>query len=101
MKIKYTTLAKQNLLDIKNYIKQDNLTIANKFLQKMKKSIENITIFPYKYRKSYYYDNENIRDMVFKSYTIIYRVNEEKDMIEILEIFNQNLPVIKEYNEDN
>jgi len=30
--------------------------------------------------------------MTFVGYTIIYRVNQEKEAIEILEIFNRNLP---------
>jgi len=29
---------------------------------------------PYKHRKSIYYDDENIRDLVFKGYTIVYMI---------------------------
>ncbi len=48
---------------------------------------------PEKNRKSYYFNNENIRDMIFKSYTIIYEINE--NYIEIFTIFNQNLPTLE------
>jgi hypothetical protein len=51
---------------------------------------------PYKYRKSYYYNDERIRDMVFRGYTIIYKISGE--FIIIVEIFNQNLPVAQKDN---
>ena len=35
------------------------------------------------YRKSNYYDNENIRDLTFKGYTVIYEIHE--DIIYILD----------------
>ena len=54
--------------------------------------IEKIPNFPFKYRKSIYFDNENIRDMTFKGYTIIYRINVKKDLIEVIRIFNKNNP---------
>ena len=50
----------------------------------------------YKYRKSYYFNSEGIRDMVFNSYTIVYEIFDNR--IEIQMIFNQNLPNIKEEN---
>lgn len=49
---------------------------------------------PKKYQQSKYYDDETIRDMVFKGYTIIYKIYSDK--IIILEIFNQNLPILEE-----
>jgi len=49
-----------------------------------------------KYRKSYYHKDETIRDMTFKTYTIIYRIEEAKELIEILEMFHKNLPIKKE-----
>ena len=101
MKIIETKLFKRKRDNIVYYIASDNKTAAIKFAKKLKIAVNNLVTFPYKYRKSYYYDNENIRDMIFKSYTIIYKINEQKNIIEILEIFNQNLPVTKEYNENN
>jgi hypothetical protein len=34
--------------------------------------------------------------MTFKGYTIIYRIDEVKELIEILEIFHKNLPTTEE-----
>ena len=38
---------------------------------------------PYAKRKSIYFDNDKIRDIIFKGYTIVYRINEEENCIEI------------------
>jgi hypothetical protein len=34
----------------------------------------------------------NVRDMIFKKYTIIYEIKPKEDIIEILDIFNRNKP---------
>lgn len=95
MKIIYTPLSKKNLFQIKQFIAKDKKTASEKFMARLKLTIENLINFPYKYRKSFYFNDENIRDMIFEGYSIIYRVDRDKNIIEILEIFNQNLPEIK------
>jgi len=92
MTIIETKLFKGQRNTIVFHIVKDKKSAALKFVKDLKISINNIINFPFKFRQSFYYDNENIRDMVFKGYSIIYRVNLEKDIIEILEIFNRNLP---------
>jgi len=79
------------------YIANNKKSAALKFAKELKKSVNNLSSFPYKYRKSYYYKDESIRDMTFKGYTIIYRIDETKELIEILEIFHKNL-LTKEEN---
>ena len=41
---------------------------------------------PYKCRKSIYFTKENIRDLIFKGYTIVYKIDELKDIITIVGI---------------
>ena len=94
MKIIYTPLSKQNLLHIKQFIAKDKKIASENFMTRLKLAIENLINFPYKFRQSYYYLDENIRDMTFSGYSIIYRINIADEVIEILEIFNQNLPEI-------
>jgi len=102
MKIKYSDDSKFNLIKIKKFIKIDSLNSANRFISKLKFTIESLDNFPYKYRKSIYFKNENIRDMIFNGYTIIYKIDEPKQQIKILEIFNQNLPKLgRNTNENN
>jgi len=78
---------KRKLENISDYIAQDKKSAARKFLKDLKKQVNNLTHFPYKYRKSYYFNDENIRDMVFKGYTIIYKI--ENDKIIVLDIFKK------------
>jgi len=101
MKIIETDLYINQLLKILKYISIDKISAAKKFKQNLSKNIKNLVNFPYKYRKSHYYNDENIRDMVFERYTIIYRIKKESNIIEVLEIFKKNLPLIKDKNEDN
>ena len=79
----------QNILD---YISIDKFSASKKFKIDIDKMIKNLINSHFKFRPSYYYEDENIRDMTFNGYSIIYRVNKERDVIEILEIFNRNLP---------
>jgi plasmid stabilization system protein ParE len=92
MEILETEKFKKDLDFIVRYIARDKRVAAIDFAKKLKRSINELTTFPYKYRQSYYYDDQNIRDMTFKGYTIIYRVDNKNSLIEILEIFNRNLP---------
>jgi len=41
---------------------------------------------PYKFRPSIYFTNENIRDLIFKGYTIIYKIDVSKDIITVIAI---------------
>jgi len=41
---------------------------------------------PYKFKQSIYFDSEEIRDLVFKGYTIPYKIDEVKNQIVIIGI---------------
>lgn len=86
---------RNNLFQILDYIAQDKFSASEKFKNELDELINNLPTFPYKYKKSIYFNNDNIRDMVYKGYTIIYRVNLEKNTIYIIRIFNKNKPTLK------
>lgn len=92
MKIIESKQFKDELRTIAFYIRKDKLSASLSFVTNLKKYIRNLTEFPYQYKKSIYFDNDDIRDMVYKGYTIVYEVNKEQSTLEILSIFNQNLP---------
>ena len=75
------------LKDIMAYISKDSKNRAISFRDALENQIEDLVNFPYKYRQSFHSNNPNVRDMIHKGYTIIYHINTEDDMIEILEIF--------------
>ena len=88
MEIIYNQQSIDNLTSIKKFIqKVDSTRSANKFISSIKKQIKTISFMPYKYRKSLYYNNKDVRDMIFKGYTIVYYI--KINQIIIVEIFRQ------------
>jgi plasmid stabilization system protein ParE len=75
----------KNLSLIFEYIAKDKPLAAKQFKEELYNKIENLKNFPKMYRKSIYFDNENYRDLIFKGYTLIYKI--EDDKILILDIF--------------
>ena len=59
------------------YIAKDNHRAARKFQNELFASCKDISHMPYKHRKSIYHDDENIRDLVFKGYTVVYMIEDE------------------------
>ena len=95
MKIIESLHFKNRLKKIVFFIAKDKPSSAKKFVVNLKTQIKEIVDMPKKYRKSYYFDDENIRDMTYHGYTIIYEINENNNSIEIIDIFNKNLPLKK------
>ena len=78
----------QDLLTIKHYITiQDSLTKANRFIKELKEKIESLNQMPYRCRKSYYTDEENTHDLIYKKYTIVFKIIDNR--VHILSIFRQ------------
>lgn len=88
MKIAYDKNFADKFKVIWDYIAKDSQNTANKFKRELKLDIEHIPHFPYKYRKSIWFNNENNRDLIFKGYTIPYYI--DKETIVILDIFKWN-----------
>ena len=79
---KYT----KSLQEIMRFISLDSKNRALEFRNKLDKQIFNIINMPYKCRKSIYFDDDNIRDLIYKGYTVVYKVDEEKSIITVLGI---------------
>ena len=92
MQIIYKKTFENQLLHIVNYIAKDKVNASIDFAYGLEKLIFLIPDNPLKYRPSIYFSNENVRDMTYKGYTIIYKVSFQKNTIEVLRIFNQNKP---------
>ena len=93
MQIKLDKKFEINFNLILEYIAKDKLSASKKFRKDLFKQIKNLPNYPYKFRKSFYFNDENIRDMIFKKYTIVYEIDVDNDMIIILNIFNKNKPL--------
>jgi plasmid stabilization system protein ParE len=93
MQINQSELFVQQFEEILFTIASDKVSAALHFQKEVITNFATLKEFPYKSRQSQYYDDIAIRDLTVKGYTIIYKINEEKERIEVLEIFNRNLPV--------
>ncbi len=92
MTIIYKKTFENQLLYIVNYIARDKIIASINFANELEKLIFLIPDNPFKYKQSIYFENKDIRDMTYKGYTINYKVNSEKDLIEVFRIFNRNKP---------
>ncbi len=72
------------------FIALDNPNRALKFFDDLIAKIENIPLHPFSHRKRASLNNENIRELIFKGYTVPYYIDQTKNKIIILGIFNQN-----------
>jgi plasmid stabilization system protein ParE len=83
MIVKLSKSFQQVLLDQVHYIYRDKPKAAFKFrkdlIAKLKKDLKH----PYHFKKSRYYDNENIRDYVFKGYTTVYKIDLEQNTVTV------------------
>lgn len=71
---------------IVEYIAKDSIVRAFDFLNGLDKQINALTNMPFKCRKSIYFDNDNIRDLIFKGYVIVYKIDKTKNQIIIIGI---------------
>ena len=67
-----------DLMEVMEFIAQDSVQNAIDFQVELDQMVENCAYFPYKYRKSIYFDNEEIRDLIYKGYVIPYLIDPEK-----------------------
>ena len=58
------------------YISLDSPSRARKFKNELLKRIAKAKRNPWQFRKSVYFDDTNIRDLIFKGYTIVFRINQ-------------------------
>ena len=66
MQIERTEKFKWQFREVVLYIAKDKKSASKNFKSTLDKAIDEIRNFPYKYRKSICYDNDNIRDMVLE-----------------------------------
>lgn len=76
----------QELKNILYFIAQDNKQNAKIFKNELIERIHKLSNMPYKFRKSIFFNNEQIRDLVFKGYVIAYEINDIESEIIIIGI---------------
>ncbi|NLK67074.1 MAG: type II toxin-antitoxin system RelE/ParE family toxin [Campylobacteraceae bacterium] len=80
----------KSLEEIRVYITlKDGETRYENFANELFRSINNIEFMPRKHRKNLQVNQENIRDLIFKGYTVPFQILENGDIF-IITIFKQN-----------
>lgn len=87
-KIIWLEYAEDDLNQIYNYILADSLYYATKTATEIVNKIDYISNFPYMGRKVQLYNVSNIREIIYKSYKIIYEIN--SNVIYIHRIFHSS-----------
>jgi plasmid stabilization system protein ParE len=90
-KIKWSPRAASNLEEICNYIAKDSEHYASLFAKKVNNIVRSIPQFPKSGRIVPEYDNENLRERIYESYRIVYRLKGE--IIEIVAICHGAKPL--------
>lgn len=68
------------------FIALDSKSKAKIFKDELIAHVNDLTFMPYKYRKSIYFSDNNIRDYIFKGYVIPYHINTADKTLTILGI---------------
>ncbi len=85
MQIVIETSFSEPLFKILTTIAKDKKSASKKFNKDLKEKIDLLLEAPFMHRPSIYFDDKKYRDLIFKGYTIIYKV--EDNMIKVLDIF--------------
>lgn len=87
--------AKADLKQIQEYISKDSIYYANKTINEIINKTEYLLMFPYMERKIPEFDNTNFRELIYKSYRILYKVNSN---IYILNVFHHSRDFLNSVN---
>ena len=83
MRLKISTSFKDKLNNQVEFIAKDKPSTARKFKSELISKIKEIAKMPYMYRKSIFFDREDIRELIHKGYIVVYKVNEKEGAIEV------------------
>ena len=83
MKIKFELDFLENLASQVHFISKDKPKAARKFKVDLLKKLRKDLKFPYHFKKSIYYNNENIRDYVFKGYVCVYKIEPDEKVVTV------------------
>ena len=84
MKLRILKSFGDRLNDQVDFIAQDKPGAARKFKSDLLGMIKEIPKMPYANRKSIFFDREDIRDLIFKGYIVVYKVDDENGIITVI-----------------
>jgi len=81
--LKYLSLSGKKLNLQIEYIAKDKATAARKFKEEILQRIKEVPAMPYCNRKSIFFDDDEIRDLIYKGYIVVYKINKKDQIIKI------------------
>lgn len=90
--------AKEDMNQIEEYISRDSIYYANKTIEEIVEKIKYLSMFPYMGRKIPEYNNINLREIIYKSYRILYKVNSN---VYILNVIHHSRNILNSINISN
>jgi toxin ParE1/3/4 len=93
-KVVFTDPAVADLRSITEYISRDNQIAAEEHGFAIISKTENLANFPYLGRSVPEFKIATIRELIYRAYRIVYRVNEQNQLVEILRVWHaaQGIP---------
>jgi len=91
LKIIQSKRFRAQLSKIVEFIAEHSEDAAENFKNELFTRAGKLGFMPYKFRRSKSFDDDKIRDFIFKGFVIPYLIDEPDDTIVILSIFKQNL----------
>ena len=88
VQIIWSPSARQDLLDLKDYISLDSPEIAKRFVSSLFDAVERLVDFPLTGHVVPEFDNEQIREVIKRPCRIVYRINKQQDVIEIVRVWH-------------
>ena len=85
-KIIWTKTARNDIKDIYDYIAKDSKYYANMFIENIKNETKKLKSYPELGRVVPEYNKKRLRELIYKNYRIIYKLEEER--IAIITIFH-------------
>ncbi|MBI4634044.1 MAG: type II toxin-antitoxin system RelE/ParE family toxin [Deltaproteobacteria bacterium] len=85
MKIQWTHEALERLFEIEDFISQDSPEQAEKFVDQIIEHAESLSDKPLRGRAVPEISNPNIRELIFRKYRIVYKINGNN--IDVLTVF--------------
>lgn len=88
-----TKKALKDLAEIKNYIERDSVYYANKTIADILRRTENLKLFPSMGRYVPEFNSKEMRELIYKSYRILYTFNSKN--IYILRVIHHSRKISK------
>lgn len=88
MKLVWSQRALSDVVHLRDYIGQDSPIYARQFIEGLLRRVERLPDFPRMGRAVPEAESEDIREVVYQGYRVIYRCNEAADTVELVTVLH-------------